>query len=131
MSRTEYIAGVCNIGPAEIALRRGYGWGGLAVTVVSLALLVLLRPDTVWWFVVLIPSGVSACGFIQARKGFCAAFGLRHLFNFSGVVGEAEGVVARELWAADRNMALRILAMSLGVGLVVTGAALLLRFGLQ
>ena len=36
----EYIPGVCNIGPAEIARRRRAGWTGLVATVVLWALFV-------------------------------------------------------------------------------------------
>jgi len=33
MNDNVYIPGVCNIGPAEIAMRKRVGWGALAVTV--------------------------------------------------------------------------------------------------
>ena len=36
MTQTEYVPGVCNIGPDEIARRRNLGWVALAITLLLL-----------------------------------------------------------------------------------------------
>ncbi len=127
MNATEYIPGVCNIGVAEIAARRRSGWIGAIITIAVWAALILLKLGMAWYLLLLLIMASSASGFIQARMHFCAAFGLRHLFNFSAQVGNAETVVQKELWAADRRRALQIGAYSFIVGLAVTTAALLSR----
>ena len=127
MTDTSYVPGVCNIGPEETAMRRRVGWGGLSAAAVYLLLLIMLRPGVIWWAGLVVPSAVGAAGFIQAAMHFCAAFGLRHVFNFTPAVGSVAPVLARELWAADRRRALLILALSLASGIVITLAAMLLR----
>ena len=44
----QYVPGTCNIGPAEIALRRRAGHAGLATTAVLAAALVLLVALPLW-----------------------------------------------------------------------------------
>jgi len=127
MTYTQYSPGVCNIGSAEIALRRMYGWGGLAATALCVAVLAILRSPVPWWAGLVIPATVSACGFLQAELRFCFAFGLRHVFNFSGTVGRVERVADREQRAADRGRSLLIIALSLACGVVVTAAAIFIR----
>ena len=117
----EYVAGVCNIGPAEIARRRRVGHGGVAVTAMLLAILAVSRATRPWRLLAAIPAAVAASGYLQAAHHFCANFGWRGVFNF-GDLGPAERVEDAGARAADRRQALRIglesLAFGLGVGLV-------------
>jgi hypothetical protein len=127
MNQAEYIPGVCNIGRAEIVARRRAGWIGLVLTIVIWLALIFFRLGPVWLLLLFLSASLSASGFIQAKMHFCAAFGMRHIFNFSPQVGNAETVMQKELWAADRRKALQIGAYSVFVGLAVMLAALLLR----
>ncbi len=125
MEQTEYIPGVCNIGPQERKARRTVGWIGLILSAGVWIALLVLRPGTVWYFLVLATASLSASGFIQDRMHFCANFGMRHVFNFSPTVGDAESVTQREFWAADRRKAIRIMLYTFLCGAVATGVAVL------
>jgi len=127
MNPTHYVPGVCNIGGAEIAARKKAGWLGLILTVIVWALLLVFNAGPVWYVLLLFGSALSASGFIQARMHFCAAFGLKHLFNLNAEVGNVERVLQKELWAADRRKALQIGAYSLLVGMIVLIAGLVMK----
>jgi hypothetical protein len=126
LEHTEYIPGVCNIGRGEIAARRTAGWIGLALTVVFWLALVYFKASGEWYTLIFLSSLISASGFIQARMHFCAAFGIRHFFNFSPQVGSVEIVMQRELWAQDRRKAFQIIAYTVFTGLLVTSVAFFL-----
>jgi hypothetical protein len=87
-------------------------------------LLVLLRVTgaprarRLWVF---FPAAVSAAGYLQAARHFCANFGWRGVFNFGGL-GSVEQVADESARADDRRQALRIAAESGAIGL---GVALL------
>ena len=127
MVHTLYTPGACNIGSAEIALRRWYGWGGLVVTVFAIVLCIIIRPSVAWWAGLVVPATVSACGFIQAEFQFCLAFGFRHVFNFSDAIGRTERVTDPESRKEDARRSILILGLSLAAGVVVTAAAIALR----
>jgi hypothetical protein len=113
-----YVPGVCNIGPVEIARRHRAGQAGAAVTVGLAALLTITRAPRAWRLLLAIPATVSAVGFIQAARHFCAAFGWRGIFNFGGP-GSAESVEEAAARAEDRRLALRIALESSAVGAAV------------
>jgi hypothetical protein len=114
----EYVAGTCNIGPAEIALRRRVGEGGAVATAGVLVTLAVTRAPRAWHLLAALPAAVSAAGYLQARRRFCAAFGWRGVFNFGkiGVVQQVEEAAAR---AADRRRAVRLALEAGGIGLAV------------
>jgi hypothetical protein len=122
---TVYQPGVCNIGPAEIRSRRRSGIGGAIVTAVALAAFVLLGVPDGWRWLVVIPAGVGAMGFLQAAFHFCARFGMAGLFNF-GELGAEESVHEAEYRRADQRKAVLISVLSLGIGILVAVVAVLL-----
>ena len=115
---SEYIPGVCNIGPAETARRRRVGQAGAAATVGLAALLTITRAPRLWRLLLAVPATMSAVGFIQAARHFCAAFGWRGVFNFGGR-GKAESVEEAAAREEDRRIALRIGLESAAVGAAV------------
>jgi hypothetical protein len=120
MSTTDtYIPGVCNIGPAEIKQRKQSGYIGLIVTILLWAVLVALHSSAIIRVVVFFPATMSASGFIQSYKHFCAGFGMKGLFNFGATVGQTDTVAQKEFRAKDRGEALRILGYSALIGLIV------------
>lgn len=121
---TGYQAGVCNIGPAEIARRRQAGHVGLVATVVVLALLVAAGAPHTVRLALILPAAVAASGYLQAWLKFCAAFGSRGIFNF-GQVGRTEHVPGAEARDRDRTRARQIGLASLAIGVGVTIAAAL------
>lgn len=120
-----YEAGVCNIGPAEIARRRRAGDVGLLAAAGLLAGLVAGGAPRSLRLVVAVPAMVSASGYLQARLRFCAGFGSRGIYNF-GEPGAAVGVSDEAARARDRARATQIglasLAIGVGVGLAAVAA---------
>jgi hypothetical protein len=121
----EYVPGVCNIGPAEIARRRRTGVTMSIVTVVLAAALVVAHVPTLARVVVFIPAAIAASGFFQARLRFCAGFGWLGVFNFRDV-GTTESVASEDARRRDRLMATRIGLASAVVGMGVAVICLLL-----
>jgi hypothetical protein len=113
----QYVPGTCNIGAAEIALRRWVGHAGLIATAV-------LAASRAWRLTLALPAAVAAAGYLQAQLRFCANFGFRGVYNF-GRVGHIDRV-ADQHRARDRRRALGIAAASAGIGLAVALLAMLL-----
>jgi hypothetical protein len=119
----QYIPGVCNIGPAEIAVRKRIGWVGFLVTVILWAIFLFLGIPAGWRLLLFVPAALSATGFIQAYSHFCAGFGMKGLFNFGTEVGKTETVQQQEFKKKDRQKALRIISCSIILGFVIALAA--------
>lgn len=113
----QYIPGVCNIGPAEIRMRKRLGWWGLLITIVVWALLVWLQLPAAWRLIVFIPVFFSANGFLQGFMHFCAGFGMRGVFNFGPAVGKTDTVSQAEFRAKDRAKAQQIFLYSALIGI--------------
>jgi hypothetical protein len=120
----DYVAGACNIGPAEIALRRRVGHAGLATTAVLAA--ALLRSDLPrpWRLTLALPATGAAAGYLQARQRFCADFGYRGVYNFDRR-GHEDQVPTQQARQQDRRRALQIGATSAAIGVGVAVVALL------
>jgi len=103
-----YVPGVCNIGPAEIRMRKRLGWWGFIATVVLWALLIWLGAPAWWRLILFIPVFFSANGFLQGFMHFCAGFGMRGLFNFGPSVGKTDTVSQAEFRALDRKKSQQI-----------------------
>lgn len=104
-AKQEYVPGVCNIGPAEIRRRLQSGWVGLGATILLWAAFVMFRVPAAWRLLVFIPAMTGATGFLQAGLHFCAAFGMRGVFNFVSAVGKTETVEQAEFRRKDRRKA--------------------------
>jgi hypothetical protein len=120
----DYVAGACNIGPAEIALRRRAGHVGLATTAVLGAALIRSDLPRPWRLTLALPAAGAAAGYLQARARFCADFGYRGVYNFDRPSRRPQAQVpdqqARE---QDRRRALQIGAASAAIGLGVAVVA--------
>jgi hypothetical protein len=119
--KSEYIPGVCNIGPAEIRSRRLAGWLGLAATVLLWGGMILIRAPAVLRLLLFFPAAGSAVGFLQAAMHFCAAYGILGVWNLGPDVGKTESVEQAQFRREDRLKAARILLYSALIGLA--GAA--------
>jgi hypothetical protein len=120
----DYVAGACNIGPAEIALRRRAGHVGLATTAVLAAALIRSDLPRPWRLALALPAAGGAAGYLQARQRFCADFGYRGVYNFDRR-GQEQQVHSEEARQQDRRRALQIGAASAAVGLGVAAVAML------
>ena len=111
----QYVPGSCNIGPAEIALRRRAGHAGLVVTAALGA--ALLRSDLprAWRLTLAVPAAGAASGYLQARQRFCANFGWRGVYNFDRL-GQERPVTGDHTQTEDRRRAWQITAASAAIG---------------
>ncbi len=123
-----YSPGICNIGPAEIQRRRMIGRIGLAATAVLWALFYYLHVPAGWRLTLFLPAWVSAVGFIQARVGFCAGFGLKGVFNLGPVAGRAEPIADAASRAKDRKKSWQIIGYAAAVAAVIAALAYLFAF---
>lgn len=71
---SNYIPGMCNINPKEIAQRRMIGNIGLISTIILTALLVGFSVDALFRVIVFIPTFLAATGYLQARNKFCVGY---------------------------------------------------------
>jgi hypothetical protein len=124
--RTEYVPGVCNIGPAETRLRMRAGWLGLGATVLLWALFVIFSVPAAWRLLLFLPASMASVGFLQAAMHFCAGFGFAGVFNLGPEAGKTDSVTQADFRKADRAKALRIALYSALIGLVVAIAGYLL-----
>ncbi|AMV39171.1 hypothetical protein [Planctomyces sp. SH-PL62] len=125
MSHTEYTPGVCNIGGAEVRLRKLLGWAGLvgAVALWGCFLWAGVSPATRLW--VGGPALMSALGFLQARRRFCVNYGFGGVSSFGPQAGATETVEDAESRAVDRRTSWRIVGTSVAIALIVAVAAYL------
>jgi hypothetical protein len=126
-AQSEYVPGVCNIGPAEIKKRRQSGWLGLGVTLLAWVLFLVFRVPAPWRLLLFFPAAVGASGFFQAALHFCAAFGMRGVFNFGSEAGKTDTVEQAEFRIKDRNKSRQISLYSALVGIAVAVAGFFLR----
>jgi hypothetical protein len=123
----EYIPGVCNIGRAEIRMRRLSGWAGLGFTAALWMMFALMHIPQAWRLFVFLPAGMAATGLFQSVFHFCAGFGMKGVFNFRPDVGKTDTVIQAEFRKKDRQKALFILFLSAVTGAVVAVAAVLIK----
>lgn len=119
----QYVPGSCNIGPAEIALRRRAGHAGLVVTAALGAALVRSDLPRAWRLTLAVPAAGAASGYLQARERFCADFGWRGVYNFDRR-GQEQPVAGDNALAQDRRKAMRIAAASAAIGVGVALVAM-------
>jgi hypothetical protein len=115
----EYIPGICNIGPAEIARRKQAAYIGALLTIVTTIALLSTHSSHIVRLVALAPTMIFATGLVQSAKRFCLAFGLLGVFNF-GTLGKTQSVEAKAARAADRKTAIGILLQSFVIAFLMT-----------
>ncbi len=120
----QYVAGTCNIGPAEVAIRRRAGHVGLATTAALTTALLRSNLHPAWRLTIALPAAGAASGYLQARQRFCANFGFRGVYNFDAR-GKEQQVTTDQAQAEDRRRALQITATSAAIGLGVALASML------
>lgn len=123
-----YIPGVCNIGPAEIRMRRASGLFGLGVTIIMFALFYVVDVDPLVRLLIFVPAVLAASGFLQAQLHFCARFGMSGLFNFGDDIRKQESIDQADYRRKDQRKAITIIAGSAAIGLGVAFIAFWLPF---
>jgi hypothetical protein len=121
----QYIPGVCNIGPEEIAYRRAVGWAALVATLIFFFALLLAGVNHWWRLLVALPAAISAAGFLQAHFQFCFGFAQKGVFNL-GKVGSAEKITDHESLSKDRNRGFQIMLSAISIGIIIAVIAVLI-----
>lgn len=122
---SQYQAGVCNIGGAEVAKRKQLSYVGGLIFLLFLLIAVLQDFSLTETSVAFAPAILFSVGFIQSRRKFCLAYGLMGTFNFAKI-GALSRVEDRDSLKADRSTAISILLQALGLALLLTSIALVL-----
>lgn len=129
MSEIQYSAGICNIGEAEIVQRRRIGYIGLGLTLIAiiiyLGLIYSIKLNPFFGVIIFIPAEMSTIGLIQARKKFCAAYGLTQQQNVSSSLGLTIKIKDDVFQREDRNKALKIIFQSLVFAGAITGLTII------
>ena len=128
MARAAHQPGVCNIGPTEIRVRKMTAWLGFISTI---ALFIFLRVSMApqgLFALEIFPATLLTTGWIQARSRFCIYFGIRGLFNFGGLgkSSSTETIDDAVFRAADRALALKLLARAIVLALPITAILLVI-----
>jgi hypothetical protein len=126
---SQYEAGVCNIGPSEVARRRQVAYLGGALYISFVAVAIFKNFSSVSTIAALFPALIFSVGLIQSRRKFCLAYGLMGSFNFAKL-GSLTQVEDQMSLKADRSTALSILAQSLGLALLLACVAIALNITL-
>jgi hypothetical protein len=125
-SRSDYVPGMCNIGPKERRLRRIVGIAGTFVTLGLLVALVVSDAPTWWRLVLVLPATAAAIGFLQDALHFCAAFGMKGIYNVINSPGVVDNIELEEYRLKDKRKAITITLGSGAIGLAVALLSLLI-----
>ncbi len=122
---SDYVAGSCNIGSAEIHRRYQVAILGSIGYLAMAIYFILADASTSLRLIAFLPAMAASVGFNQARRKFCLAYGLMGVFNFNSgnSVSKVKDPVAL---AADRAYAIKILLISFLPALLMTGLLLAL-----
>lgn len=116
----EYQPGVCNIGPAEVAIRERLGHVGAATTAALYFVLLRARARRGWRLLLFLPATGAAAAYLEARSGFCLAYGWRGVLNLDRPAGRTSPVAEAAARRADRRRALRMVLSAGAAGAAVT-----------
>jgi hypothetical protein len=114
-----YAPGVQNIGKAEIMRRKITGLIGLTVTIILYILFALISVNLLIGLILIFPSTMAALGFIQAKKKFCAYFGVKSVYNFDKL-GQEKKISDLQSKIKDRREAFKIFVYSVIIGILVS-----------
>lgn len=115
----QYVAGVCNIGKAEVRQRMIVSIAGLVLALGTATWLVISDAPTAARWGVFLPLMVWSIGLVQARNKFCIAYGLAGTFNF-GRLGSTSKIIDPEFRKADQRTVLKIAALSITYAFAAT-----------
>lgn len=121
-----YIPGVCNIGPAEIQLRKRMGWLFAMITLLAALFMYLVHAQPIAALIIFFPATISLLGFLQAYLHFCVKFGMQGLFNVSASELRTESIDQKEWRKADKRKALLIIVGSLCIAMFLAALCSLL-----
>ncbi len=115
-----YRPGACNIGPYEIARRRRVGLFELGLAAIIAVVLVVVGAPPVARLVVFPFLAGAIVSLEQARRHFCAGFGMAGIRNF-GAREDLEHIADPVAKATDRRAALVMFGYSSLMAGAITG----------
>lgn len=121
---SNYIPGMCNINPKEIAQRRTIGHVGLTITLILTALFVGFSIDALFRVIVFVPAFLAATGYLQARNKFCVGYAgaKQHHADNGDVVTISDDAAL----AADKKKARTINIQAVTIAIIVTVVVVLI-----
>lgn len=122
---SEYMAGACNIGPAEIKRRRQGALIGAILFAFTTLLFVLTEAPTSTRLLVFVPALLFTVGIIQSRRKFCVAYGFMGVFSFEKL-GATKKIAINQDLKADRKYAIKLLLQSVLSAAVLTALVAIL-----
>lgn len=103
-----YRAGVCNIGPAEVARRRSAAITAAVATAILAVALVMMGADPTTRLLIVFPLAGTFVTVQQARSRFCVGYAMSGRRNF-GALGSTTAVEDDAARRADRARANRMI----------------------
>ena len=122
---SEYVSGVCNIGPLEINRRRQGALVGAILFAITTLLFVITDAPKSTRLLVFIPALLFAIGMIQSRKKFCVAYGFLGVFSLEKLGATTKITINQDL-KADRKYAVKLLLQSVATAAVLTALVTLI-----
>lgn len=122
---SEYVSGVCNIGPLEIKRRRQGALVGAILFAITTLLFVITDAPKSTRLLVFIPALLFAIGMIQSRKRFCVAYGFLGVFSLEKLGATTKITINQDL-KADRKYAVKLLLQSVATAAVLTALVTLI-----
>ena len=122
---SEYLAGACNIGPAEIKRRRQGALIGAILFAFTTLLFVITNAPTSTRLLIFIPALLFTVGIIQSRRKFCVAYGFLGVFSFEKS-GATRKITMNQDLKADRKYATKLLLQSVLTAAVLTALVALI-----
>lgn len=122
---SEYLAGACNIGPAEIKRRRQGALIGAILFAFTTLLFVITNAPTSTRLLIFIPALLFTVGIIQSRRKFCVAYGFLGVFSFEKL-GATRKITMNQDLKADRKYATKLLLQSVLTAAVLTALVALI-----
>lgn len=116
---SDYIAGSCNIGPAEINRRKRVAYLGSILFV--LYSIWLVASDASWSMrlTAFFPAMVAVVGYVQARRKFCVAYGFMGVFSFEKA-GDTRKITVNQDLLADRAFARKLVLQATAIAALLT-----------
>lgn len=122
-TKSNYIPGMCNINPKEVAQRRMIGNIGLIATLVLTVLFVCFGITWPFRLIIFIPAFLAATGYLQARNKFCVGYAGANQHHADD--GEVVTISDKDALAADKKKARTINLQALGIALLITALVLI------
>jgi hypothetical protein len=125
-SALAYAPGTCNIGAAEVAMRRRGAIAGALATATATALVLLPGVPREARLLVALPAAGTVVSALQVRNRFCVAFATRGVYNVEDAAGRVTPVETSAARRADRLRAARMIAAGVVAGAAVAAVLYLL-----